>query len=69
MTRSRRLLCNTENRPIRKNNPACFECPKNANGIHFWRRDPQTRKAMCENCDLQLNNEDSADLYGDLSPR
>lgn len=51
---------------MRKDNPACYECPQGRNGIHTWRRNPQTRRATCDDCGLELNNEDSADCFNDL---
>lgn len=53
---------------MRKDNPAVYECPKGKNGLHYWRRNGQTRRATCQNCKLELNQEDTAEVFNDLGP-
>lgn len=49
---------------MRKNNPACYECKKDRNGIHTWKRLP-TRRAICVRCELEINQEDAAEVFND----
>lgn len=45
---------------MRKDNPACYECPKTGSGIHTWiRRDDGT--SYCLRCDLELDRADTDD--------
>jgi len=48
---------------MRKDNPAVYECPKGRAGIHTWKRNPQTRRATCQECELELNQEDAAEVF------
>lgn len=54
---------------MRRDNPAIFECPKGSGGIHNWKRNPQTRRAICQHCGLELNQKDAAEVYGDHDQR
>jgi len=49
---------------VRKNNPACYECPKDRGGIHTWKR-LNDGKAICVKCKLELNQQDTAEVFED----
>lgn len=49
---------------MRKDNPACYECPKTRSKLHHWvRRDDGT--SYCIKCDQQLDKADTADVWFD----
>lgn len=53
---------------MQKNNPACYECPKGKNKLHFW--SPIMHEingmvgAMCLHCSKTLTKEQAED-YGE----
>lgn len=49
---------------MRKDNPACFECPRGRDGLHWWKRDETTMQATCQCCRLTLTKQDTAEVYG-----
>jgi len=51
---------------MRKDNPACYECPKGKQGLHTWRENLD-KTATCKHCKLTINKRDAADCFGDLS--
>lgn len=50
---------------MRKDNPACYECPTGRDGLHWWRRDKITMQATCAHCKLTLTKQDTAEVYHD----
>lgn len=53
---------------MRKDNPAVYECPKTASGIHTWIiRDDGT--SYCLKCDKELSKADTDDMRYDGSRR
>lgn len=59
---------------MNKDNPACLECPKGRNGIHYWKKIPVGERypngrvtltsewrLCCDYCRTVLSLEDSAD--------
>ena len=52
---------------MRKDNPACYECPKSSNKLHYWRSKYDTKQnligAICKYCKLQLNDEDAKEVF------
>lgn len=47
---------------MKKDNPACYECPKTNSGIHTWiKRDDET--AYCLKCDKPLTKEQAKDVW------
>lgn len=51
---------------MRKNNPACYECPKNPSGIHAWMKLSGGR-ATCLKCKLVLDEADTSDVFTDIA--
>lgn len=46
---------------MRKNNPACYECPKHGSGLHYWSIQ-QNGTSICLLCKKELNKEDTDDM-------
>jgi hypothetical protein len=46
---------------MRKDNPACYECPRARSRLHWWLRKAGTNQLVCEECRLVLSQEDSDD--------
>lgn len=49
---------------MRKDNPACYKCPKNPSGIHAWLKQSNST-AKCLKCKSVLNEEDTKDYFDD----
>lgn len=51
------------------NNPACYECPKGKNKLHWWQKhktpDGTLLGANCINCDLFINRQFAIEVYTD----
>lgn len=55
---------------MRKENPACYECPKGKNGLHYWIKEvTPPMGAICLNCSLQINKADAEDVGFDFRDR
>lgn len=56
---------------MRRDNPACYECPRGKNKLHHWAKsNPDLREqrgAICLQCGLELNEEDARDVGFEFS--
>lgn len=50
---------------MRKDNPACYECPRGKNALHVWHRSKGSKIAICVMCGLELNEADTKDCFND----
>lgn len=54
---------------MRKENPACYECPKGGyKALHHWKRNTDGT-ATCMKCEQVLNQLDATDCFEDTSAR
>lgn len=43
-------------------NPACYECPKTNNEVHWWLKNSDGT-SMCTKCKLKLNKKQTEDVW------
>lgn len=54
---------------MRRDNPACYECPRGRSGLHTWQRKGGDKTAHCVECGLKLNERDTAEVFEDEDDR
>jgi hypothetical protein len=50
---------------MKKDNPACYECPKSKDKLHTWILRLISKTSYCKKCGLELTKEQTADIWED----